>query len=135
MPLWFCANECSDDWLIPCNSLAIEYASIYFPLSLCVTTKIMYPKYSKHWPYTVAQTSDCVRCKILNHGLNNGLFLSIFKLIPCPIHWIVYVIAYLNFVLDFKAVQLAMPKTARSAQARKSISFIWIVWSTLYVYF
>ena len=27
-----------------------------------------------------------------------------------------------------------MPKTAPSAQAYKSITFIWIVWSTLYVY-
>ena len=35
--------------------------------------------------------------------------------------------------MNFKAV-LAMPKTARSAQTHKSISFIWIVWSTLYVY-
>ena len=31
----------------------------------------------------------------------------------------------------FKAV-LALPKTARSAQTHKSITFIWIVWSTLY---
>ena len=46
-----------------------------------------------------------------------------------PIHWLVYVLAYLNF----KAV-LALPKTAGSAQTHKSISFIWIVWSTLYVY-
>ena len=29
----------------------------------------------------------------------------------------------------------AMPNTARSVQTHKSISFIWIVWSTLYVYF
>ena len=27
-----------------------------------------------------------------------------------------------------------LPKTAGSAQAYKSMSFIWIVWSTLYVY-
>ena len=38
-------------------------------------------------------------------------------------------ISYLNF----KAV-LALPQTARSAQTHKSMSFIWIVWSTLYVY-
>ena len=38
-------------------------------------------------------------------------------------------ISYMNF----KAV-LALPKTARSAQTHKRISFIWIVWSTLYVY-
>ena len=38
-------------------------------------------------------------------------------------------ISYLNF----KAV-LVLPKTAGSAQTHKSISFIWIVWSTLYVY-
>ena len=35
--------------------------------------------------------------------------------------------------LNFKAV-LALPKTANSAQTHKSISYIWIVWSTLYVY-
>ena len=35
--------------------------------------------------------------------------------------------------LNFKAV-LALPKTAHSAQTHKSVRFIWIVWSTLYVY-
>ena len=54
-----------------------------------VQFKVIYPKYSKHWPYTVAYTIDCVCSKMLNHGL----FLSLFKLIPCPIHWIVYVLA------------------------------------------
>ena len=29
---------------------------------------------------------------------------------------------------------LALPKTAGTAQTHKSMSFIWIVWSTLYVY-
>ena len=55
---------------------------------------------------------DLILCvqKMLNHGLNHGFFLSLFKLISCPRHWIVYVLAYLNF----KAV-LALPKTARSA--------------------
>ena len=48
--------------------------------------KVIYPKYSKHLPYTVAHTIDCVCSKMLNHGLNHGLFLSLFKLIPCPIH-------------------------------------------------
>ena len=36
--------------------------------------------------------------------------------------------------MNFKAV-LALPKTAPSAQTYKSITFTWIVWSTLYVYF
>ena len=40
----------------------------------------IYPKYSKHWPYYVAQTIDCV-CRKLNHGLNHGVFLSLSKLI------------------------------------------------------
>ena len=53
-------------------------------------TPVIYPKYSKNWPYTVAHTIDCVCSKMLNHGLNHGLFLSLFKLIPCPIHWVVY---------------------------------------------
>ena len=67
--------------------------------------------------------------KILNHGLNHGFFLSLFKLIFFPIHLIVCVISYLNF----RAV-LVPPKTAGSAQTHKSISFNWIVWSTLNVY-
>ena len=63
--------------------------------------KVIYPKYSKHWAYTVPHTIDCVCSKMLNHGLNHGLFLSLFKLIPCHIHWIVYVLAYLNFIFEF----------------------------------
>ena len=54
--------------------------------------KVIYPKYSKHWHYTVAYTIDCVSSKMLNHGLNHGIFLSLFKHIPCPINWIVYVL-------------------------------------------
>ena len=40
----------------------------------------MYPKYFKQWPYTVTSTID-------------GLFLSLLKLKPCHIHWIVCVLA------------------------------------------
>ena len=39
--------------------------------------KVIYPKYSK--PYTVAHTIDFVCSKISNHGLNHGLFFSLFK--------------------------------------------------------
>ena len=63
--------------------------------------KFIYPKYSKHWPYTVANAIDCVYSKMLNHGLKHGLFHSLFKLIPCPIHWIIYVLAYLNLIFEF----------------------------------
>ena len=35
--------------------------------------------------------------------------------------------------MNFRAV-LVLPKTAGSAQAHKSMSFIWIVWNTLYVF-
>ena len=65
------------------------------------TGKVIYTKYSKHWPYTVAHTLDCVCSKMLIHGLNHGFFLSLFKLISCPIHWIVCVLAYLNFIFQF----------------------------------
>jgi hypothetical protein len=33
-----------------------------------------------------AYTIDCVCSKMLNHGLNHRLFISLFKLIPCTIH-------------------------------------------------
>ena len=43
------------------------------------STKVIYPKYSKHWLSTVAHTIECVCSKILNHGLNHGLLFSLFK--------------------------------------------------------
>ena len=63
--------------------------------------KVIYPKYSKHYPYTVAHTINCECNEMLNHGLNHGLFFSLFKLLPCHIHWIVYVLSYLNFMFEF----------------------------------
>ena len=29
------------------------------------------------------------------------IFILLFKLIPCPIHWVVYLLALLNFILEF----------------------------------
>ena len=44
--------------------------------------KVIHPKYSKHrLYYTVIHTIDCVWSKILNPGL----FLTLFKLIPCQV--------------------------------------------------
>jgi hypothetical protein len=57
---------------------------------LKIPAKLYIPSTLKHWPYTMAHTIDCVCSKLLNHGL----FLSLLKLIPYPIHWIVYVSAY-----------------------------------------
>ena len=42
-------------------------------------TKVMYPKYSKHWLSTVSQTIECVCSKISNRSLNHGLLFSLFK--------------------------------------------------------
>ena len=64
-------------------------------------TKVIYPKYTQHWPYTVDTHNWLSEQKNLNHGLNHGFFLLLFKLTPCPIHWMVYVLAYLNFILEF----------------------------------
>ena len=47
--------------------------------------KVIHTKYSKHRPSTVAHTFECV-CSKTNHGLNHGLFISLLKLINCPIH-------------------------------------------------
>ena len=50
-----------------------------------VQVKVIHTKCSKHCPSTVAQTFECV-CSKINHGLNHGLFISLLKLINCPIH-------------------------------------------------
>ena len=49
------------------------------------TTKVIHTKYSKHRPSTVTHTFECM-CSKINHGLNHGLFISLLKLINCPIH-------------------------------------------------
>ena len=59
--------------------------------------KVIYTKYSKCWPYII----NCVCIKMLNHGLNHGFFLLLFKLKPCPIHWIVCELAYLSVIFEF----------------------------------
>ena len=38
---------------------------------ISVLAKVIYTKYSKHCPYTVAHTIECV-CSKINHGLNHG---------------------------------------------------------------
>ena len=52
---------------------------------ISVLAKVIHTKYSKHRPYTVAHTIEYV-CSKINHGLNHGLFISLLKLINCPIH-------------------------------------------------
>ena len=71
-------------------------------MDFCPRTEVIYSKYSKLWPYTVA-------------------YIEFYMCYPIQI-------SYLNF----EAV-LVLPKTAGSAQTHNSISFIWIVWSTVYL--
>ena len=40
----------------------------------CISAKVVYPKYFKHWLSTVAHTIDYVCSKISNHGLSFSLF-------------------------------------------------------------
>ena len=82
------------------RKIVLGWSKLWMQLHLILAPfKILYPKYSKHWSYTLAHTINCVWSKMLNHVLNHGLFLSVFKIIPCHIHWIVYVLAYLNFII------------------------------------
>ena len=53
-------------------------------VSLNPVGKVIYPKYSKHWLYTVAHTIDSVCSKILNNNLNHGLCISLSSLYPAP---------------------------------------------------
>ena len=51
----------------------------------------------------MASIIDCGCSKMLNRGLSHAFFLSLFKLVPCPIYWIVCVLAYSNFIFEFKS--------------------------------
>ena len=48
--------------------------------------KVIYRKYTKHWSYLLAYTMDCDCSKILSHGLNHGLFLSLLQVLGVKIH-------------------------------------------------
>ena len=98
-----------------------------------MSAKVIEIKYSKHWPYTVAHTFDCVCSKINNSWFNPWFSFYFSSLYPAPyIEWYMCCPIQISY-LNFTAV-LARPKTAHSAQTHKSIPFIWIVWSNLYVY-
>jgi hypothetical protein len=45
----------------------------------CGCNTVIYPKYSKHCHHLLATTMDCDCSKMIYHGLNHGLFLSLFK--------------------------------------------------------
>ena len=46
--------------------------------------------------------TQLIVCAVKSYqGLNHGLSISVFKLIPCPMHWIVYVLANLDFIFEF----------------------------------
>ena len=81
----------------------------------------------------MAHTIDYVCSKINNSWFNPWFSFYFSSLCPAPyIEWYMCWPIQIEY-LNFKAV-LALPNTARSARTHKSISFIWIVWSTLYVY-
>ena len=62
-----------------------------------------------------------------------GFSFHFSRLYPAPfIELYVFQPIKISYV-NFRAV-LVLPKTAGSAQTHKSMIFLWIVWSTLYVY-
>ena len=87
--------------------------------------------YSKLYRYPTL-TLYCACSKMLNRGLNHGLFFPFSSLYRSPYIELHMCYSISISCLNFKAVS-ALPKTACSAETNKSISFIWIVCSILYV--
>ena len=95
-------NECWSCHFVSCSACKNSYVlSSQHDISDVLNGTTPEIQHRKWGPYTVAHTIDCVCNKMLNHGLKHGSFLSLFKLIPCPIHWIVCVLACLNFIFEF----------------------------------
>ena len=82
-------------------------------------SKVIYPKYSKHWPYTVAHIIDYVCSKVLNHGLNHGLCFFTFQVFWMIIHPKLnkfrlkrldgYIVSDLRFLFKIQAI---LPETS-----------------------
>ena len=68
------------------QNLMIPYEIDHVLLENHSTTKVIYPKYSKQWPYTVAHTIGYVCSKMLNHGLNHGFVSLTFQTYTRVIH-------------------------------------------------
>jgi hypothetical protein len=94
--------------------------------------KVIYTKYSKHWPYTVAHTIKFCLQKMLNHGFNHGLFISLFKLITRPMHWIVSMLSIQISYLNFKAVLALSKMPALPRHIKVWVSFE--LFGALYMY-
>ena len=104
---WICTFRfwTKDLNLVPCAACMFcypNYIRLYF-----ASRNAYYTLHSQSYTYQVLQTLTlycgtlnwlCVQ-KMLNHGLNHGFLLI--KLISCPIHWIVCVLAYLNLIFKF----------------------------------
>ena len=72
-------NSCdldNNNWMLAAVHYALAAKSTLFWPLLLHCTKVIYPKYSKHWLSSVAHTIDCVCSKILNHGLNHSSCLG-----------------------------------------------------------
>ena len=53
-----------------------DLVSFFFVIFILGRFKVIHPKYSKHWPYTVGHTIGCVCSKIINHGLNIATYIE-----------------------------------------------------------
>ena len=91
------------------KSLGCSYSLRYYSKMLKIYTKKTFFPFSNVIPSTLnialycgTHIWLCVQ-KMLNHGLNHGFFISLFKLISFPIHWIVCVLACLDFIFVFQS--------------------------------
>ena len=96
---------------IGCNSKAEQAQE--FPLALrnsiwSKTIKVAFSLWSKCIYQVVSKHWMCVH-KMLNRGLNQGVFLSLFKLISCPIYWIVCVLAYRTCTIISRGLYIFLP--------------------------
>ena len=74
---WWCVPITMASLCGGLGSLFLKYLNIVrFKLSFELPAKVIYPKYSKHWPYTVASTTDYGCSKMLNQGLNQSWVFS-----------------------------------------------------------
>ena len=78
--LWDDVNLC---WL--CHKMTCYCSAIVHVFTwIYADCKVIYPKYSKHWCYTVAHTIDCVCSKMLNHRFKSWVLSFTFQAYTLP---------------------------------------------------
>ena len=77
------------------------HSSLKSKLTGCSLSKVIYIPSTLNIGLILCHTQLIVGAENVKSWFKSWVFPFTFKLIPCPIHWFVYVLANINFIFEF----------------------------------